>query len=1123
MCNAIVQALEPRMLLAATSINDFNPGQSVIGGVTIGGVTYYNAYHGTPNTMYQLMRSDGTPSGTYPISEPSDNVDGLQPIDLFNFNGTLYFEALVASSGEGLYTSDGTSAGTTLVLTFSEAVNPSFTQVGNELYFFGTDSSSDLNLYKTDGTSAGPTLVQTLETNVPSDGERVTPSMANLNGTLYFTAPDLWKLDANGKPELVKSFGDQNQAGGDLIAVNNTLYFKAQDPSNPYQLDLWESDGTTAGTSVLWTDGISNLSGGGDVYAFNNDLYFITDSSASGYQLYRSDGTVSGTTLLTSPGFTFDQQIGFTVADGKLFFAASGPSTPSTIWTSDGTANGTMPVVDPSIGVTSMLPGSNVLYFIASNGDLYDTNGSSTALADPSESADGWAANRLLGQAADGLLFAATDSSGSETTYVLPAPATLPPPAPPVAVPPAVASPAMTVSYGAPVELQAVNNDSETVDSAFQRGVSISGVVYYSVDDGVHGSQVWKTDGTAAGTSMVSDINASGGGCQPYDLTEFNGTLYFIAIVATGTFGIGQDLYKTDGTLAGTTLVAANVQPTAPIQIGNELYFLAYDSSSNLTNLYKTDGTAAGTVSIPGVFDFTGASGSMPMVGMGVNLYIESGDDILQVTPADQTQVVATLPTGIDIEDPSQFELFATDNAIYFTDGYRDGNSEGLALYTNDGTPGSTSAVLSSGIPGEFEVSAVALGDDLIFTTPTSLYRTDGTIAGTFAIGGDAADLTVAGSNVYFTQNSYYFGTETYGQLWVTDGTVGGTRLVSALASAGSTPISPWGTLAANNSLYFVGSNSDFYQTNGTATAWIDPLVSSSTSESGDTIGLSANGLVYSAGNQLWVLSAQAAVPPGTTTPTLPPTPPPSVSSSQTIPPTPPSAFIPTLENVSLASQVVAGSKLDATVPVIVTNTGKTLRGKMTVKLFVENGSTLDGTQVLLGTKARRVALKAGQTTAFAFDLKSLPAILQGGAYHLIAEVIDPSGDTNTVATVQAVEVATRIVQASASANLVSSTKLTPGKFGTVIVDVSNTGNAAPSGGKITLNLSTDPTSPFSGVTLKTVTAGMAVPGGDTREFLLRFKVPADTSPTTNCFLYALVSFTGWSGTAIGTVDVAIS
>lgn len=1079
-CNAVVQELEPRVLLAATPINSFIPGQSVHGGVTIGGVSYYDAYQGPHSSIYQLMRTDGTPGGTYTLTEYEDGVAGWDPADFYNFNGMLYYEAQ-----GGLYRSDGTIAGTFAVSTSTDA-DPSFTQVGSELYFFGTDSSGNENLYKTDGTSAGPKLVQTLESGVRRTPQLIQPSMANLNGTLYFTTPDLWKLDAGGQPELVKSFGDQNSAGGELIAVNNTLYFKAQDPSNPYQLDLWESDGTAAGTKVLWTDGISNLPDSGDSFAFDNDLYFVSDSLSTGYQLHRTDGSIAGTTLLTSPGFTFDAQVGFAVANSRLFFAAAnGPSTGATIWTSDGTAAGTMPVGDPSIGVTSMKAGDGVLYFIAGNGDLYDTDGLSSALADPSETSNGWTANRLLGQATGGFMFGATDSSGNETTWVLPAPASLPAPVPPpVAVPPPFTPSNTTISFGSPVLLQAVSDNPSPAQTSFGSSISIGGIVYYTADDVVHGWQVWKTDGTAAGTSMVSDFNAPDG-FYPANLTDFNGTLYFMIAVTTGTGLVTQDLYKSDGTPGGTTLVAADLWNNPPLQLGNELYFIADDSSTGTIELYKTDGTTAGTMVVPGVLGFSGQNtpSVINMVVMGGNLYVEGGADILQLTPAGQTQVVAT-PGYPDPREPEFSTLYATDNAIYFTVGYP------ISIYVNDGTPGSTSLVFSNGKSYDVLYSAYAAGNDLFFQVGETLYRTDGTAAGTSA---------VPNRNGNYNPND----PQPAPQLWATDGTGAGTGLVAgSVGTSGN-------TLVANNSLYFVGSNGGFYQTDGTFTAWINPLASPGPAETGSLMGLSANGLIFSSGTELWALSTQAAPPPGTTTPMLPPA------------PQPQSALVPKLGRVSLESQALAGSKVHATVPIIVTNTGTTSRGTVTIELFADNGMGLDGNQVLLSTKTLRGVLKANQNAAFEFNIKSLPASLQEGAYHLIADVIDPSGDTNSVATAQTVQVQTGFVQPSAAVVSVTPATIAPGRFGSIVVTVSNKGTADATGGRMTLSLLAGPFNPSSGVTLKTVRAGLAVPAGKTRQFRIRFRVPADTKPG-NYFLYAPVSLNGSAQTALGSAAVLI-
>ena len=72
------------------------------------------------------------------------------------------------------------------------------------------------------------------------------------------------------------------------------------------------------------------------------------------------------------------------------------------------------------------------------------------------------------------------------------------------------------------------------------------------IDDSIHGNELWKTDGTEEGTTMVKDIRDGSDSSNPYGFTEFNGELYFVA--DDGVHGF--ELWKTDGTGIGTILVA---------------------------------------------------------------------------------------------------------------------------------------------------------------------------------------------------------------------------------------------------------------------------------------------------------------------------------------------------------------------------------------------------------------------------------------------------------------------------------------------------------------------------------------------------------------------------------------
>ena len=49
-------------------------------------------------------------------------------------------------------------------------------------------------------------------------------------------------------------------------------------------------------------------------------------------------------------------------------------------------------------------------------------------------------------------------------------------------------------------------------NSNISNAVNFNGVLLFSATDGVNGQQLWKSDGTTAGTVAVTNINASGGG-----------------------------------------------------------------------------------------------------------------------------------------------------------------------------------------------------------------------------------------------------------------------------------------------------------------------------------------------------------------------------------------------------------------------------------------------------------------------------------------------------------------------------------------------------------------------------------------------------------------------------------
>jgi ELWxxDGT repeat protein len=108
---------------------------------------------------------------------------------------------------------------------------------------------------------------------------------------------------------------------------------------------------------------------------------------------------------------------------------------------------------------------------------------------------------------------------------------------------------------------------------------NVGGTLFFSAQDGTHGRELWRSNGTAVGTTLVLDINAGPLGSDPYSLTNVNGVLFFSA-----NDGIhGRELWASNGASAGTSMVgdinagAKSCYPRYLANVQGTLFFQATD------------------------------------------------------------------------------------------------------------------------------------------------------------------------------------------------------------------------------------------------------------------------------------------------------------------------------------------------------------------------------------------------------------------------------------------------------------------------------------------------------------------------------------------------------------------
>jgi ELWxxDGT repeat protein len=346
----VLERLEDRLLPSGTPrlLKDINLGSASSnpsGFIAVGSETFFTADDGTHGR--QLWKTDGTAAGTVMVTDIT--TSSVSDYVLTNVNGTIFFTSFDLAHGHELWASNGTAAGTVMLKEIASVSYPGALEqvnVNGTLFFNAADPGSAALLWRTNGTRAGTVLVKDV---LPGQGGYSPGELTNVNGTLFFSAAEvgrypveLWRSDGTEGGTTAVAPGAAGVLPTYLTNVNGTLFYSAHDGSLQPTVDLWQSNGTPAGTKI--TDRINLYrQSGAQPHEFVNvsgTLFFNADDGVNGYQLWRTNGTEAGTVRvepLNSPSIAAGLP---TNVNGTLFFFASGTN-PFALWRSDGTDAGT--------------------------------------------------------------------------------------------------------------------------------------------------------------------------------------------------------------------------------------------------------------------------------------------------------------------------------------------------------------------------------------------------------------------------------------------------------------------------------------------------------------------------------------------------------------------------------------------------------------------------------------------------------------------------------------------------------------------------------------------------------------------------------------------------------------
>lgn len=677
-----------------------------------------------------------------------------------------------------------------------------------------------------------PRLVKDLNVTPGNDSISFPENISVAGPNLFFTRFDrthgaeFWKCDLASKETVLlkdiwpgsgssSSFSHQPSLPSvmDKVTLGSVLFFTANDGIHGYE--LWRSDGTQTGT-FMFKDIIEGAESSFPerFTVMGGKIYFIAPNTAHGTELWKSDGTLQGTgvvkEILSGVSRETGSYLGLLTPVGNHLFFRSYENSNAKLWVTDGTETGTILLVQGSpervIRPNQVVALGNKVLFVNEDPvhgeEIWRTDGTveGTALVTELVPGNGDAGIILLMATADQLYFLA-----------------------------------VTPEYGwalwktdGTAEGTALVKDTDPGQNSYDWfDIHVNGqigqagdVVCFALDNVLTGTELWRTDGSSTGTFLLKDIRPGSRSSEPLSFTTIGDHMFFRANDGTS----GYELWRTDGTAAGTVMVkdidpgSNSSSPQDFLVSGGNLYFRANDKE-----IWRSDGSAAGTVRV--VESITGTDSSYPsqLVAAGQTLYFSNYGNLGNLWKSDGSSAGTVKMKDIVPES----KPVALGNSVYFP-AYSE--EKGIELWKSNGTAAGTGMLkdLNAGPEHSQPQELTAVGNQLFFSAETAaagweLWKSDGTVAGTSMVKDLNPGLQSSVPSGFVKKGEAVFfaalGAEGYG-LWKSDSTAAGTSQIFDLATNPRQMTSNF--VVWNNSLWFgrsgVPTVAEIWDSDGTPT-----------------------------------------------------------------------------------------------------------------------------------------------------------------------------------------------------------------------------------------------------------------------------------------------------------------